>query len=239
LIDELESKNAELEQFTYTVSHDLKSPLITINGFMGYVMEDARGGNLERLEVDLQRISGATGKMEKLLNDLLELSRVGRLIKEPEYVNMNELVSETIEFIHGRISQGNIQMKVASNLPPVYVDRQRIFEVLQNLIDNAAKFMGTQPNPTIEIGQGGFFNGMPVFFVKDNGVGISPEFKDRIFGLFNKLDARTDGTGIGLALVKRIIEYHGGRIWVESELGQGAAFFFTLPPSPTIAEVAR
>jgi len=229
LIEELEKKNAELEQFTYTVSHDLKSPLITIKGFLGFVREDVENGNKERLEVDLQRISGATEKMQKLLGDLLELSRVGRLVNDPEDANMNELVAETIEILHGRITQSNIQMQVSESLPAVHVDRQRIVEVLQNLIDNAGKFMGDQKTPVISIGQEGMLNGMPVFFVKDNGVGIEPEFKDRIFGLFNKLDAHSDGTGIGLALVKRIIEYHGGRIWFESELGNGTTFFFTLP----------
>jgi len=235
LIDELEKKNAELEQFTYTVSHDLKSPLITIRGFLGFIREDIAAGNRERIERDMQRIVDATDKMQKLLGDLLELSRVGRLINDPEYVDMNVLVAETVELMHGRIMQGGIRMQVADNLPPAYVDRQRVLEVLQNLIDNAAKFTSEQSDPVIAIGQAGELNGMPILFVKDNGIGFAPEFKDRIFGLFNKLDARTEGTGIGLALVKRIIEFHGGRIWVESEPGKGATFLFTLPAQPTPA----
>jgi signal transduction histidine kinase len=105
-------------------------------------------------------------------------------------------------------------------------------EVVQNLIDNAAKYMGDQAMPTVEIGQRGLENGMPVFFVRDNGIGIAPEHHERIFGLFNKLDARSEGTGVGLALVKRIVEVHGGRIWVESEMGEGTTFFFTLPSKP-------
>ena len=137
--------------------------------------------------------------------------------------------------MHGRITQGGIQIQVADGLPTVHVDRQRVLEVLQNLIDNAAKFTSEQSDPVIAIGQAGELNGMPILFVRDNGIGIAPEFKDRIFGLFNKLDARTEGTGIGLALVKRIIEFHGGRIWVESEPGKGATFFFTLPAQPTPA----
>ncbi|MBK9927752.1 MAG: PAS domain S-box protein [Anaerolineales bacterium] len=237
LIDELEAKNAELEQFTYTVSHDLKSPLITIKGFMGFVQEDARAGNIDRLGVDIQRITDATDKMQKLLSDLLELSRVGRLVNKLELVNMNELAEETVELIHGRITQANVQVRIQPNLSFVYADRQRVFEVLQNLVDNAAKFMGDQSNPLIEIGQKDQLNGMPLFYVKDNGAGISPQFKDKIFGLFNKLDSRSDGTGIGLALVKRIIEYHKGTIWVESQLGQGATFFFTLPSPPMSGEV--
>jgi signal transduction histidine kinase len=112
----------------------------------------------------------------------------------------------------------------------VYGDRARLLEVLQNLIDNAAKFMGDQPNPHIEIGHDGSAeDGAPVFFVRDNGIGIDPKFQDRIFGLFDKLDPRTDGTGIGLALVKRIIEFHGGRIWLEAEMGKGSTFYFTIP----------
>ena len=104
--------------------------------------------------------------------------------------------------------------------------------MLQNLIDNAAKFMGDQPAPRIDIGQQGEMVGKPVFFVKDNGIGISPEYQDRIFELFEKLNVQTEGTGIGLALVKRIVESQGGRIWVESEPGNGAVFYFSLPRPP-------
>lgn len=229
LIEELEAKNAELERFTYTVSHDLKSPLITIKGFLGYIREDTRSGNMLRLESDIRRISDAAERMQRLLNDLLELSRIGRLTNMPEEVRFNDLVAEALEVVHGRISQRGITVHVDENLPSIFVDRQRILEVLQNLIDNAAKFMGDQPTPRIEIGRQGEWGGNPVFFVRDNGIGISPEHKDRIFGLFDKLDPQTDGTGIGLALVKRIVEFHGGRVWVESEPGKGATFFFALP----------
>ena len=229
LISELEIKNAELERFTYTASHDLKSPLITIKGFLGFLREDAQSGNVKRLESDIQRIGDAADKMQRLLNDLLELSRVGRLVNTFQAVDLNEMVSEVLELLHGRIYGGNIRVSVEENLPHVYGDRARLLEVLQNLIENAAKFMGDQPNPQIEIGQEGETeNGSPILFIRDNGIGIDPKFKDRIFGLFDKLDPRTDGTGIGLALVKRIIEFHGGRIWLESELGEGATFYFTI-----------
>jgi len=109
-------------------------------------------------------------------------------------------------------------------------DRQRLVEVLQNLLDNAAKFMGHQPDPRIEIGQRGedAEHGKIIFYVKDNGIGIAPEHHERIFGLFNQLDPKMGGTGVGLALVKRIVEFHGGRIWVESEAGKGSTFYFTL-----------
>jgi PAS domain S-box-containing protein len=232
LITELERKNAELERFTYTVSHDLKSPLITIKGFLGFLREDAKTGNHKRLDNDVQRISDAADKMQLLLNDLLELSRIGRLMNEPESINFNEMISEVLELLHGRIHGGAVPVRVhvARDLPNVYGDRPRLFEVMQNLVDNAAKFMGDQPDPCIEIGQQGTTSEAdPILFVRDNGIGIDPKFKARIFGLFDKLDPRTDGTGIGLALAKRILEVHGGRIWVESEPGKGATFYFTLP----------
>ncbi|MFT3895116.1 MAG: ATP-binding protein [Anaerolineales bacterium] len=232
LIDELESKNAELERFTYTVSHDLKSPLITIRGFLGFIREDIEHGNMQRLEKDIQRINDATDKMQHLLNDLLELSRIGRLSYEPESIQMNKLIDEVLELLHGRIHTGSIRMLVAEQLPNVFGDRQRIFEVFQNLIDNAAKFMGAQPDPCIEVGQSGERDGKPVFFVRDNGIGIAETYREKIFGLFNKLDSQTDGTGIGLTLVKRIIEFHGGQIWVESEPLKGSTFFFSLPHQP-------
>lgn len=229
LIDELEAKNAELERFTYTVSHDLKSPLITIRGFLGFLKEDSRSGNVARLDADIQRISDATEKMQTLLNDLLELSRVGRLINKPEEVSFRDVVDEALELVHGRISQRGIAVSVSDDLSPVYVDHPRLVEVMQNLLDNAAKFMGDQISPRIEIGQNGFKDEMPLFYVRDNGIGIPHEFMDNIFGLFNKLDARSEGTGVGLALVKRIIEFHQGKIWAESEPGKGATFYFTLP----------
>jgi PAS domain S-box-containing protein len=230
LISELELKNAELERFTYTASHDLKSPLITIKGFLGFLREDTQSGNVKRLESDIQRIGDAADKMQRLLNDLLELSRVGRLVNKFQAIDLNEMILEVLELLHGRIHGGNIRVSVEENLSHIYGDRARLLEVWQNLIDNAAKFMGDQPNPHIEIGQEGRAeDGSQIFFVRDNGIGIDPKFKDRIFGLFDKLDPRTDGTGIGLALVKRIIESHGGRIWLESELGKGATFYFTIP----------
>ncbi|NOH04748.1 MAG: PAS domain-containing protein [Chloroflexi bacterium] len=229
LIEQLENKNAELERFTYTVSHDLKSPLITIKGFLGFLERDASSRNLGRLRSDIKRIADATDKMQALLNDLLELSRIGRLVNPPQSVPFHEIVNEALEIVHGRLRENKVQVIVQKNLPAVYGDRQRLVEAMQNLIDNAAKFIGKDPR--VEIGQEGFEGGKPVFFVRDNGIGIDPVHHDRIFGLFNKLDTASEGTGIGLSLVKRIVEVHGGRIWVRSEAGKGATFYFTLPPA--------
>ncbi|MCB9112283.1 MAG: PAS domain S-box protein [Anaerolineales bacterium] len=229
LIAELEAKNAELERFTYTVSHDLKSPLVTINGFLGYLEKEAAAGNIEQFRKDIRRIYGAVNKMQSLLNELLELSRIGRLTNEPETLSFEEIVNDAIKTVEGQIVKRNVEVKIQTGLPKIHGDRQRLTEVLQNLIDNSTKFMGDQQNPLVEIGQQGREDGMTIFFVRDNGIGIAPEFSEKIFGLFNKLDPEIEGTGVGLALVKRIVEYHGGRIWVESEKGNGSTFFFTLP----------
>jgi signal transduction histidine kinase len=167
--------------------------------------------------------------MRVLLDDLLELSRIGRLMNPPENISFEDIARDAQELVHGQIEARNVTVLTQPNLPVVRGDRQRLIEIMQNLIDNAIKYMGDQINPLIEIGQNGEEDGKPVFFVRDNGIGIAPEYHERVFGLFNKLDARSDGTGVGLALVKRIVEFHGGRIWVESEAGKGSTFYFTLP----------
>jgi PAS domain S-box-containing protein len=225
---ELEDKNAELEQFMYTVSHDLRSPLVTINGFLGYLEKDVALGNMDRFQLDRKRIQEAVLKMQRLLNELLELSRIGRLMNPPQTIAFSDLVQEALEIVEGRLHAGRVRVTVQPDLPAVYGDHQRLVEVLQNLLDNAAKFMGDQPAPHIEIGQRGAEDGKPVFYIKDNGIGIAPDHHERVFGLFNQLDPKIEGTGVGLAIVKRIVEFHGGRIWVESEAGKGATFCFSL-----------
>ncbi len=229
VVQELESKNAELERFTYTVSHDLKSPLITMRGFLGFLRKDAETGNMERFELDLARIIEATNKMQRLLEDLLELSRVGRVISSPIGVPFETIAWEAVAQVTGRIVERGVKVTVSEELPYVYVDQSRMVEALQNLIDNAVKFAAPMPEPRVEIGTRQEA-GTVIFYVCDNGIGIDPRYQHKVFGLFEKLDAQSEGTGVGLALVKRIIELHGGKIWVESGgLGQGACFCFTLP----------
>ena len=230
LIAELQSKNEELERFTYTVSHDLKAPLITVGGFLGYLEEDVRDGNAERIKQDIERINDAIKRMNQLLNELLELSRIGRMMNPPEEVPFEEIVREALAKVQGQLSNSKVKVKVGKGLPIVNGDRIRLVQVVQNLLDNAAKFMGDQPNPRIEIGTREVGN-ESIFFVKDNGIGIEPQFQDKVFGLFDKLDPNSSGTGIGLALVKRIVDVHGGRIWVESETGKETTFYFTISTS--------
>lgn len=238
LIAELTAINAELERFTYTVSHDLRSPLVTIKGFLGYLEKDALQGNMESFRKDMQRVSSATDRMDELLKELLELSRIGRLVNKPAEVPFETLVNEALEIVHGALEARRAAVEVHPNLPTVFVDKPRLVEVLQNLVDNAVKYMGDQKFPLIEIGMAGHDEtDNPVFFVRDNGIGIPAKYHERIFRLFDKLDAKSESTGVGLAIVKRIIEFHAGKIWVESEVGKGSTFYFTLgkretPPTP-------
>lgn len=225
---ELQRKNSELERFTYTVSHDLKSPLITIKSFSGSIISDFASGRNDRIETDLNRICAAADKMAALLDDLLELSRVGRIVSAPEPVDMAALVRDVLKNMEGVLKESGVQVSVHPELPTVQCDPQRMMEVVQNLVENAVKYRGDQPEPRIQVGLREDGGGR-VFFVRDNGAGIEPQYHEHIFGLFNRLDARIPGTGIGLALVKRIIEVQGGSIWVESEgCGGGSTFCFTL-----------
>jgi signal transduction histidine kinase len=229
LITQLELNNAELERFTYTVSHDLKSPLVTIKGFLGMLKKDMEQNQMNRVQNDMQRISDAAEKMGALLSDLLELSRIGRQVNPPEEIDLVKLTRDTLETLDGRIREHNVSVTVSPDLPIVYADRNRLREVLENLIDNAAKYMGEQTTPLIEIGQRDSGT-ETIIYIKDNGIGVEPQFHTKIFGLFEKLNAASEGSGIGLALIKRIIEVHGGRIWVESEgRGKGSIFCFTIP----------
>ncbi len=228
-VEQLEAKNAELERFSYTVSHDLKSPLVTIRGFVGLLERDVASGHAERIQRDIERIDGAAATMGRLLDELLELSRIGRVTQPPTEVSLTTLAREAAELVAGRITERDVRLRIADDLPIVSGDQPRLVEVFQNLLENAIKFMGEQSSPRVEIGVGES-RGQLACYVRDNGMGIEPRYHEKIFGLFNRLDQSVEGTGIGLALVKRIIEVHGGEIWVESMgAGQGSTFWLTLP----------
>lgn len=234
LIKELEANNAELERFSYTVSHDLRSPLVTIKGFLGMLQKAIQANQVERINDNIQRISNAADKMEAMLAELLELSRVGRVLNTKVQVSIAEITKEAIELLDAQITEKNIQIKIADDLPTVFADYVRLREVMQNLIDNAIKYSSSHPTPIIEIGSKKL--GEEEFiFVKDNGVGVARQYYKKIFDLFEKLDPNTQGSGIGLALVKRIIEWHGGKIWIESDgEGKGSTFYFTIPNNEDI-----
>ncbi len=229
MIQELRDKNDELERFTYTVSHDLKSPMITIQGFSGLIKQDIKSKRYNDVENSVNRITEAADQMDQLLKDLLELSRIGRVVNPSVMIGIDSIVQNTLSLLEGRLKKNNIQVTVKKNMPQVFADKVRMQEVMNNLIDNAIKFTSETENPNIDIGfiqAGNMFE----FYVKDNGIGIDSKYHQRIFGLFEQLNKNYEGTGVGLSLVKRIIEYHDGSIRVESQgENQGTTFYFSLP----------
>jgi PAS domain S-box-containing protein len=226
---QIEQKNAELERFIYTISHDLKSPLVTVKTFLGYLREDLSATDTERIEKDMGYISAAAGKMGMLLDELLEMSRVGRMVNPPVAVSFRELVDEALNAVAGSIAERNVEVHVSDERITLYGDRMRLAEIWQNLLENAVKFMGDQTLPHVEIGVE-HDDSATIFLVRDNGIGIDPRYKGKVFGLFDKLDPKSEGTGLGLALVKRIVELYKGKIWLESNgPGKGTCFYFTLP----------
>lgn len=228
LLTELGHKNAELERFTYTVSHDLKSPIITIKGFLGYLEKNALEGNIEAMKKDIAFIANAADKMEQLLGELLELSRIGRLVNPPEQISIEVIVNTALDLV-SNANEREFSLEIMPNLPTIYADRVRILQVFENLIGNAIKFCRYKSDARIEIGVRED-NSEMVIYIQDNGIGIDPKYYENIFGLFNQLDPAIEGSGVGLAIVKRIIEAHDGRIWIESEgKEQGCTFCFTIP----------
>jgi two-component system, LuxR family, sensor kinase FixL len=174
-------------------------------------------------------IRNAADKMGKLLDELLELSRIGRKEKPKERARLSEIVQAATDLVAGRINERKIEVKLTGDDTVLYGHIQRFIQLFQNLLDNSAKFMGSQQDPFIEIGSFKNEQSEIVLYVKDNGRGIDPRYHHKIFGLFEKIDSDTEGTGIGLALVKRIVEVHGGKIWFSSEgEGKGITFYFTL-----------
>jgi signal transduction histidine kinase len=231
LIGQLEAKNAELESFTYTVSHDLRTPLVTVKGFASHLAQDLQAGDTARAAADVARIQRAAERMDRLMAELLELSRVGRVVRPFEDLDLGAIVREALDLLQGRLAEGAASVEVAPELPRIRGDRARLVLVMQNLIDNALKFGAGQPELRIQIGHRPAAGGRPpVVYLRDNGPGIPPDQLETIFTLFRRLDPKAEGTGIGLALARRIVELHGGRIWAESDgPGTGATFCLALP----------
>jgi len=230
LIKELEAKNDEMERFVYTISHDLRAPLMTIQGFVEMLRKDMiqDKNNTANIRMYLEYIEGGVSKMERLLSETLELSRIGRVANPLEDVPFGDIVGEALEMTMEQIKSSGIEILLAEEFPVVHVDRMRVVEVLVNLIENSINYMGEQRDPRIEIGYR-IEKGETVFFVRDNGIGIDPSQHEKVFELFYQVETNNRGTGAGLAIVKRIIEMHKGRIWIESERGKGCTVCFTLP----------
>jgi PAS domain S-box-containing protein len=229
--EELRLRSDELMRFNYAVSHDLKSPLVTIHSFLGYLEQDIKRQDQDRIDRSIDFIRKASTKMSNMLDELLNLSRIGSKSVPRENISLQSIVAEAIEMVAGRIAVGDVSIRITEMPVMLYGERQRLVEIFLNLIDNAVKYMGDQPDPQIEIAAN-IDEEQIVFFVRDNGMGIEPHHQKNLFMLFEKIDPASEGSGMGLALIKRIIEIHGGRIWLHSEgAGKGSTFYFTLANS--------
>ncbi|UCC40709.1 MAG: PAS domain S-box protein [Candidatus Aminicenantes bacterium] len=229
-LNELKQKNVELDDYTYTVSHDLKAPLITIQGFSDILLKKYRG-KLEKDAVQyLKRISRSSKRLERLVSDLLRLSRAGRKTGELKKENIKDIVEISLKYLEASIEEKHISVKYPSEFPSVHCDKTRILQVYDNLIVNAVNYIGSQKKPKIEIGWREDEKNY-IFWVADNGPGIKEEDTEKIFKVFYKGSAigSRDGTGIGLSIAKKVIESHMGKIWVESKVGKGSTFYFTIP----------
>jgi PAS domain S-box-containing protein len=228
--EELRKINEELKNFVDIVSHDLKTPIISVQGFSSRLLNRYQEELGEKGRRYLEQIKVSARRMEVLVSDLLTLSRIGRVVSTFKDVPSLEIVKNAASGLQDRLKENGIEFVVAENLPTIYCDGERIYEVFENLLVNAIKFMKGIKNPKIEVGyedRGDFHQ----FCLRDNGIGIDPKDHWKIFETFHRLKEIDDeeGTGLGLAIVDRIVNNHGGKVWVESEKGKGATFYFTLP----------
>lgn len=226
--DEIENRNKELDDFTYVVSHDLKEPLISIEGYSKIVMKDYQDRLDDEGREHLNAVVQSTARMKHLIEDLLTLSRLGRMSEAQETVPVRTIIDEILHDFQFSLRERKVLVRVQEHLPHVRYSSTRLAMVFRNLISNAMKF-NDKPVPIIDIGYDEDEQNYR-FWVKDNGIGIEPQYFDRIFGIFQRLKRSEEyrGTGAGLTIVKKIIEREGGRIWLESALGVGSTFYFTI-----------
>ena len=227
-VDELARSNADLEQFAYVASHDLQEPLRMVAAYTQLLAERYRGQLDENADKFLGYASEGALRMQSLIQDLLAFSRVGRVGDARGRVDCNAAMEEVLLTLGPTIHESGAVVTHGA-LPVVWADRSQIAQVLQNLVGNAIKFRGKEP-PAISV-QAEKTGGQWLFSVSDNGIGIAPEFAQSIFTVFQRLHTRSEypGNGIGLAICKKIIEHCGGKIWVESQVGRGSIFKFTIP----------
>ena len=228
LLADLEAKNRELEAFVYTISHDLKAPLVSLNGFSCALQKESYNQLGKEGKHYLERIQANVAHMDALITSLLELSRIGQVVGSIEEIDVGALLREVRVALAVRLKEAGAEFVVQEPLPTVRADRGRIHQVFANLIDNAVKYRSEERALRIEVGcqqESGFYR----FHVADNGIGIAPQYHEQIFTPFRKLHPEIEGVGIGLALIKKIVEHHGGRVWVQSEAGKGSTFYCTIP----------
>ena len=236
----LTATNEELESFCYTVSHDLRAPLRHVVGFVQMLHQDCASTLDDPARHYLSAIAKATSKMSVLIDDLLSFSRMMRAELHRAQVNMNELVTETLQDLTPDTQGRRIDWKIGP-LPEVAGDRSLLKQVWVNLLSNAAKYTQRRDHATVEVRCEKTWDGELEFSVHDNGAGFDMKYVDKLFGVFQRLHQEQDyeGTGIGLANVRRIVHRHGGRTWAEGKVNDGATFYFTLPAKPAQPEVGR
>ena len=233
----LEAANHDLESFTYTVSHDLRAPLRAVDGY-ARILEEEYAGTLDQEGLRfLAVIRSEARRMGTLIDDLLSFSRLGRQSLSASSINLRPLAEEVMREIQTTRPDRTIHY-VCADLPPALADRATIRQVLVNLLSNAAKY--AKPDGDIRLELGGERDGLHnIYWVRDNGIGFDMRYAEKVFGVFQRLhaDSQFEGTGVGLAIVERIIARHGGRVWVEAEPGKGATFFFSLPASDSLQAI--
>ena len=235
----LEEANRELDSFTHTVSHDLQAPLRGVSSFATFLEEDYK----DKLDGEavgyLKEIREGTARMSNLIQDLLALSRISRIKNPFEEVDISELIEVVRKRIEFDINKHKVDLKIHQGMPTIVCDRIKLTEVFLNLINNAIKFSSKQETPPVVEVRYHDDDECHKFSVKDNGIGIDPKYHDQIFGIFKRLHSTDEfeGSGAGLSIVKKVIDDHKGRVWIESEAGKGTTFLFTIPKDLKISEI--
>jgi signal transduction histidine kinase len=226
---QLEAANRELETFSYSVSHDLRTPLRAIDGFSRILLDDYAGKLDDEGKRLLNVVRNNTSRMGQLIDDILQFSRNSRLEMTFSEIDMEKLAHEVVEELQPAIAKGKLQLEIEP-IPPATGDQAMMHQVFVNLLSNAIKFSRSREPAIIKVG-GSIKDDEAVYFVRDNGAGFDMQYADKLFGVFQRLHSinEFEGTGIGLAIVQRIITRHGGRVWAEGKINEGATIYFALP----------
>jgi light-regulated signal transduction histidine kinase (bacteriophytochrome) len=225
---QLESANKELEAFSYSVSHDLRAPLRGIDGWSQALAEDYADKLDEQGRRYIERVRSETQRMGRLIDDMLRLSRLTRAEMLWQTVDLSAIAEEIVERLRGESPQRQVEVVIQPGVAAAG-DQCLLEAVLENLLENAFKFTSKRPLARVEFGETNL-KGERVFFVRDNGAGFDMAYSQKLFGVFQRMHKASEfpGTGVGLAIVQRVIHRHGGRVWAEAEVGRGATFYFTV-----------
>jgi PAS domain S-box-containing protein len=232
--EELKKINEELKNFVRIASHDLKTPIISIQGFSSRLFKKYHEKLEEKGRSYLEQIMASARRIETLISDLGALAMIGHVVSSFKDVPSREIVNEVAAELRNRLKEKGIEFVVATDLPTIQCDKERISQVFQNLLVNAIKYMGDTKNPKIQVGYEDMENSHK-FYVRDNGIGIDPKYHRKIFEMFQRSKGvgGEEGTGLGLSIVDKIVRNHGGKVWVDSERRKGSTFYFTVPKNPS------